>query len=115
VQVNIESRKPGITIMHPTGGLEMSNVSAFRKTLQAEIKQAKRGLIMLLDEVPFIDSSGVAVLIEGLKWSRERHLPDILVCLTSGVQMVIELARLESFFTITDTLEDALALFPDAS
>jgi anti-sigma B factor antagonist len=101
--------------MRPTGGIDMSNVPAFRKMLQTEVERAERGLILLLAEVQFIDSSGVAVLIEGLKWSRQRTLPYILAQLTSAVQMVIELARLENFFTIAKDLEEATALITRAS
>ncbi|MCZ6872499.1 MAG: STAS domain-containing protein [bacterium] len=113
MQVRIESFEPGITIMHLTDALEMSNVAAFRQTLQAEIERAERGFILQLAAVKFIDSSGIAVLIEGLRWSRERDLHYILVHLTSDVQMVLELARLDNFFTIADDLEAAIALMSD--
>jgi anti-sigma B factor antagonist len=88
----------------------MHNVSAFRRTLQTEVRRARRGLILCLADVAFVDSSGVAVLIEGLKWSRERGLPYVLVRLPAAVKMVIELARLENFFTIADSLEEATSL-----
>ncbi len=93
----------------------MGNISTFRQTLQDEIQRVERGLILLLTEVTFIDSSGVAVLIEGLKWSRERDVPYVLAQLTPAVKMVIELARLDNFFTVADSLEAATALIPDAS
>ncbi len=93
----------------------MNNVCPFRQTLQAEVQRAERGLIVLLTGAQFIDSSAVAVLIEGLKWSRQRTLPYILAHLTPDVQMVIELARLQQFFTIVENLDEALALIPGAS
>ncbi len=99
--------------MHLTDALEMSNVAAFRQTLQAEIERAERGIILQLAAVKFIDSSGIAVLIEGLRWSRERDLQYILANLISDVQMVIELARLDNFFTIADDLEAAIVLMSD--
>jgi anti-sigma B factor antagonist len=88
----------------------MNSVSAFRHTLQTEVQRADRGLVLVLAEVTFIDSAGIAVLIEGLKWSRERGLPYVLVELPPAVQMVIELARLENFFTIAASLDEATAL-----
>jgi anti-sigma B factor antagonist len=95
--------------MRPTGALDMNSVPAFRPVLEAEVQRAKRGLILVLQDVEFMDSSGVAVLIEGLKWSRTRTLPYILTHLTPAVQMVIELARLENFFTMATSVEEALA------
>jgi anti-anti-sigma factor len=115
VQVRIESATSGITVLRLADALEMSNVAAFRQTLQAEVERAEKGVILQLAEVEFVDSSGIAVLIEGLRWSRERGIPYILACLTSDVQMVIELARLDNFFTIADSLEAAVALIAEVS
>ena len=115
MQVRIESATSGITVLRLADALEMSNVAAFRQTLQAEVERAGKGVILQLAEVEFVDSSGIAVLIEGLRWSRERGIPYILVCLTSDVQMVIELARLDNFFTIADSLEAAVALIAEVS
>jgi len=109
VDIAIESPQTGITVVRPQGTLDMNSVPAFRQTLEAEVQQAGHGLIVALSEVTFMDSSGIAVLIEGLKWSRGRTLPYILTQLTPAVQMVIELARLEHFFTIAASVEDAVA------
>ena len=115
MQVAIESPHTGITVVRPQGTLDMNSVPDFRQTLAAEIERTERGLIVALAEVPFMDSSGVAVLIEGLKWSRGRTLPYLLTQLTPAVQMVIELARLEHFFTIVASVEDGVAQITQAS
>ena len=115
MQVAIESPQTGITVVRPQGTLDMNSVPAFRQTLEAEVQRAQRGLILALSEVAFMDSSGVAVLIEGLKWSRGRTLPYLLTQLTPAVQMVIELARLEHFFTIVASVEDGVAQITQAS
>jgi len=114
VQVTVESLPAGITVIRLAEGLDMSNVPTFRQTLQSEIDRAQHGLVLLLSEVPFIDSSGIAVLIEGLKWSRQRTIPYVLAQLTPAVQMVIELARLQHFFTIAEDLEAATDLIASA-
>ena len=115
MRVTVESLQDGITVIRPAEALEMNNVSAFRHTLQTEVQRADRGLVLFLAEVTFIDSAGIAVLIEGLKWSRERGLPYVLVELPSAVQMVIALARLENFFTIAASLDEATALILQTS
>lgn len=108
MHVAIESLPPGITVVCPQGTLDMNSVPQFRLTLEAEVQRAERGLIVVLAEVEFMDSSGIAVLIEGLKWSRGRTLPYMLTQLSPAVQMVLELARLEHFFTIVGSVEDAV-------
>lgn len=115
MHVDIESLQQGIIVLRPQGTLDMGSVTAFRHTLEMAVHEAQHGLIVALPGVEFMDSSGIAVLIEGFKWSRARALPYILAQLTSAVQMVIELARLEHFFTITTSVEDAMAQIAQAS
>ena len=110
MNVIIESTSDNVTIVRLDGDVDMKEVTSFRQTLQTAIHDAGRGVIVELTRVPFMDSSGIAVLIEGLKWSRERSVPFILAHLTPSVQMVMELAHLEGFFTIVGDLDDALAL-----
>lgn len=115
MQVSIESPQTGIMVLRPTGGIDMSNVPALRQTLQKTVQQAERGVILLLAEVEFIDSSGIAVLIEGFKWSRARSIPYILAQLPASVRLVLELARLENFFTIAESLDEATARITEMS
>jgi len=110
VHVTIESTQHNITILHLDGDVDMKEVTSFRQLLKTAIRDAGPGVVVELTRVPFMDSSGIAVLIEGLKWSRERSLPFVLTNLTPSVQMVMELAHLEGFFTIAGNLDDALAL-----
>lgn len=114
MQINIDSPQAGIMVLRLAGDLDMNEVATFRPQLEKTVQEATHGVILLLSELQFMDSSGIAVLIEGLKWSQKRSLPYVLADLTSGVQMVIELARLQDFFPIAATLEEALSLIPDA-
>jgi len=115
VHINIERFQHDITVLYLTGDVDMQEVTTFRQTLKAAVEAASRGLIVELTAVPFMDSSGIAVLIEGLKWSRNKSLPFILAHLSPAVQMVMELAHLDGFFTIAASLDDALTLIADAS
>lgn len=110
MHIALDSPQPGITIIRLTGTLDMNSVPGFRSILETQVHDARRGLILVLAEVKFIDSSGVAVLIEGFKWSRSRQLPYVLTHLPAPVKMVIELARLENFFTIVAEVDEAIAL-----
>ncbi len=100
VRVARESLASGMTLLRLTGRLEWHTVPAFRRTLQAEAQRATHGLILSLTQVPCIDSSGSAVLVEGLRWCRKRAIRYILADLTPEVQRVIELTRLQHVLTI---------------
>ena len=108
-QVAIEFVQRGITVVRPQGALDMDSVPAFHQTLAAAIQRADGGLIVALAAVTYVDSAGLAALIEGLRWSRGQALPYLLTPLTPAVQMVLELARLEHVFPIAESVEDAVA------
>lgn len=110
MHTTVETPQPGITVLRLTGTLDMNSVPNFRRLLETQVQHTGRGLILMLAAVQFIDSAGVAVLIEGLKWSRARTLPYVLTDLPATVTMVLELARLENFFTIAAGVDEAVAL-----
>ena len=107
MHVAIESPQPGITVVRPQGTLDRHSVPAFHQILEAAIQRAERGLIVALADITCMDSAGLAVLIEGLKWSRGRALPYVLTHVTPAVQRMLELARLEPFFPIASSVEEA--------
>jgi anti-sigma B factor antagonist len=115
VHIALDSPQPGVTVIRPTGTLDMNSVPSFRTMLETQVQHTRRGLILALAEVKFIDSAGVAVLIEGFKWSRSRALPYVLAQLPASVKMVIELARLENFFTIASDVDEAISLITRSS
>ena len=107
MHVAIESPQPGMTVVRPQGPLDMHSVPAFHQILEAEVQRAERGLIVALADITCMDSSGLAVLIAGLKWSRGRALPYVLTHVPPAVQRVLELVRLEHFFPIASSVEEA--------
>ena len=107
MHVAIESPQLGMTVVRPQGTLDRNSVPAFHQTLEAEVHRAERGLIVALADITCMDSSGLAVLIEGLKWSRSRGLPYVLTQVTPVVQRVLDLARLEHLFPIAPSVAEA--------
>jgi len=72
-----------------------------------KVKRATR-VIVNLEKVRYIDSAGVASLVEGLKLSRELKSGFALFGLTKTTREVLELTRLIKVFEVYDTEEDAL-------
>ncbi len=55
---------PKPTVIAPTGELDLAGASAFRETLRATSLDTTDELIVDLSDVEFIDSSGLAVILE---------------------------------------------------
>lgn len=71
-------------------------------------KQVSRVAINL-SEVSYIDSSGVASLVEGLQLARAKSCRLVLFGLQHGAREVLELARLDKIFEIRNSEPEALA------
>ena len=67
-----------------------------------------KGLLVDLSAVTYIDSSGVASLVETLKASKENGTHFALAAASEPARRVLELARLDKVFTMYDTIDDAL-------
>jgi anti-sigma B factor antagonist len=66
-------------------------------------------VVINLKEVRYIDSSGVASLVEGLKVSRNVNSRFILYGLSPAAREVLELSRLIKVFEVYENEEQALA------
>ena len=65
-------------------------------------------LILNLSNVPYMDSSAIAVLVEMLQKLRKTKGSIALTNLQPRVKGLLEIARLNTIFTLADTDEDAL-------
>jgi anti-sigma B factor antagonist len=95
------------TIVDVTGDIDMGSSPGLRKFLLDTLKSASR-LVVNLGEVRYIDSSGIASLVEVLMKARDSKKQLVLFGLNRNVQEVLQLTRLTAVFEIRETEEDAL-------
>jgi len=109
--VQITARQfEGWVIFDILGEIDLANSPTMRKVLLTEIKEKHAQKVFLnLTKVRYIDSSGIASLVEGLKASRDNGSRLILYGLNPSVREVMELSRLQKIFEIYDSEEQALA------
>lgn len=100
----------GWTILDLSGDIDLAHSPAMRKALLGEIKEKHTPKVFLnLKNVRYIDSSGIATLVEGLKASRDQGSRLILYGLSTSVREVMQLSRLQKIFEIYEDEEQALA------
>jgi anti-sigma B factor antagonist len=98
------------TILDLSGDIDLANSPAMRKALLGEIKEKRTPKVFLnLKNVRYIDSSGIASLVEGLKASRDLGSRLILYGMNKTVREVMQLSRLQKIFEIYEDEEQALA------
>lgn len=100
----------GWVILDLSGDIDLAHSPAMRKVLLVEIKEKRIPKVYLnLKNVRYIDSSGIASLVEGLKASRDQGSRLILFGLSRTVREVMELSRLQKIFEIYESEEQALS------
>ena len=96
------------TLVMPVGDIDLSKSSELRGVFQQILTNTPPKIVVDLDAVSYMDSSGVATLIEALQLSKRADNEFALCCLSSGVRSIIELARLDLIFDIHQTREEAI-------
>ena len=86
-------------IVYATGEIDLSNSHELRKTILAALKTDQKVEVDLSD-VSYIDSSGIASLVEGLQFAKSKSKKFILSNPSKQVKAIMELARLDQVFTI---------------
>jgi anti-sigma B factor antagonist len=93
------------------GDVDMNTSSDVRNALADIFKQAgapvMKALLVDLSQVRYMDSSGIATLIEGMQNCMKKGAKLRLCELSPSVRDVFELARLASVFEIYPSVSDA--------
>ena len=89
------------------GEVDLSNASRLRQHIIEQVEQGNYNLAVDLGAVDFMDSSGLAVLISGLRRTKEHQGSLVLVAPTPSVKRVLSITGLDKVFPIYDTVEDA--------
>lgn len=100
-----------ITIFDISGDIDLATSPQLRKAVLRELKELRMPRVVLnLKAVRYIDSSGVASLVEGLKASRDVGSRFVLFGLNTTVREVLQLSKLVKIFEIYEDEDQALAI-----
>ncbi len=101
-------RKSGdATIIELIGDVDLHHSPALHAALVELANERPRRLVLDLTAVPFMDSSGVGTLVEVFRRVNKYEGKMVLCGLTTRVRSVFEITKLDRFFTICDTAEQA--------
>jgi len=104
--VHIESDADTV-IVRPQGDVDMSRSPQLRQALRDAMATKPRSLIVDLGEVGYMDSSGLATLVEAMRTAKRAGTRMTLCAMNDKVRAIFEIARLDQFFTIRDGVDDA--------
>ena len=99
VKIEFEESSDG-TVVSVAGDVDLYTSPDLRKAILKAIPKAAGRVAIDLNGVNYIDSSGVATLVEGLRSAREHDKAFVLLTPSPAVTQVLELAKLDSVFEI---------------
>ena len=103
---SIEDRQ-GFAVVSLNGEVDLDKSPDARKVILACLKKQKHVMVDL-SAVEYIDSSGVASLVESFQYARSNNLEFELINVSKTAISVLHLARLDKVFVIYASLEDRL-------
>ena len=102
------SERDGATIVTLSGDIDLDSSPAMRESLMACVSSDSRVLVDM-GAVSYIDSSGVANLVEAYRAAVDSNATFGLVNVSEAAMRVIELAKLDKVFSIFASIEDGIA------
>ena len=103
------SEKEQIALIHVQGDVDMLTSPDLRDRLVPFFRPDIKGIVVDLSGVNFMDSSGIATLVEGLQWSRKQEREFVLAAPGQTVMNALSLTKLDKIFTIKPDSRDAVA------
>lgn len=89
------------------GDIDINSSPDIKKAFDGLIKDKEAKIIVNLENVPYIDSSGLATLVEMFKRTKTYGGLLKLSNLSEKVRGLFEITKLEKIFAIYDTVENA--------
>lgn len=104
----VEGGSTGVVVVTPSGEIAYNEAPVFRATLKRVSDQRPRRLVVDLSRVDYMNTPGVATLVEALQNAKKHKTRLILVGLSEKVAAVFDIARLTRVFEIMPDRETGL-------
>lgn len=104
----------GRTIVEVGGEIDVYSAPTLRDRLNGLVADGQYHLVVDMRRVDFLDSTGLGVLVGGLKRVRSHDGSLVLVCTQDRVLKVFRITGLTKVFAIHDSVEAALEGQPTA-
>ena len=101
------TEKPGACVVAFSGEIDLESSPVAREIL-IKCFENTRKVIVDLSAVSYIDSSGVASLVEALQAAKKSGGIFILAATSEPIRRVLELARLDKVFTLVESVDEGL-------
>jgi anti-sigma B factor antagonist len=102
-----------LAVIHCVGSLDASSIDAFKKATQGAIIDGTHHFIVNGEDLTFIDSMGLGVLISLMRRLKQHDGEIIMASLSPDVHSIFEITRLNRLFDICPTMAEAKQRFKE--
>jgi len=106
-----QREKDNVVVLDIQGEIDLYNAPEIKDIIQKMIEAQKYNVIINLEKVSYIDSSGIGALISSLSNLKKYQGGLKIINVYASVKKVFELTKLTSFFEIYDSEPEALSKF----
>jgi anti-sigma B factor antagonist len=106
MQVSTE-QNGSVSVVAVKGDVDLNSSRELQTELREALGSGPSRLVVDLSGVPYMDSSGVATLVEAMQLSRKKGTKLVLCAMGDKVQSIFEIARLDKVFTIVNDRAEA--------
>ncbi len=111
MEIQLREADNNVVIMDINGEIDLYNAPEIKKKVKEQMDGGKRNLVVNLDKVSYIDSSGIGVLISSLSQLKKVGGGLKIINVYGSVKKVFELTKLTSFFDIFNSEDEAIKSF----
>lgn len=103
-----EHERDGVRVIAVVGEIDIASAPQLSTRLNVAVRCTSSGVVVDLSGVEFIDSTGIAVLLNALRRMTRARRRLALVCPQGPVLRALRTARLDSTFTVRDSVQEAV-------
>ncbi len=111
MKIELQKQTNQQAVIKPSGRLDANSGEAFKARLAKAVDSGFIQLAVDMQEVSFIDSSGLSAPVSGFKAVRQKSGMLVLVNVGPQVEVALEMTHLNRIFPIYSDLDSALASF----
>lgn len=109
VDLSLQTRQSGeVTVLAVTGEIDVYTAPKLRDRVAQLVSEGHHHLLVDMEGVDFLDSTGLGVLVGGLKKVRSQDGSMEIVCTQDRLLKIFRITGLAKVFTIHDSADAAL-------
>jgi anti-sigma B factor antagonist len=108
MSLTLDRPAEGTAVLRVVGEIDMLTSPDFHDAITEQLATGRQRLMIELDGVDFLGTSGLAVLVEARDLAASSSVDLWLVCTTRNVLRPLEIAGLTDLFQITDSAPSSM-------